>query len=255
MRAFDATLGGGGISANRVDVQLVQRPPELRVARTFDGARLVDPENAVLVAVERERLAVAPQILARGLKIRERRLSAREVNDHESAGGVVDIDKGCAHRRAIFEPAMLAAIDLNQLTQARSTRTRLLDLGRSQPAWNPKACVDLQPPHGLLGNSNAVAHLELLSRQRRSKVRVMLAQDLNDLCLEPRTESAIAASISTPRDQTHGSVIPIQSYQSSNLAARHAEPFGSPYCLELTIHHGLNALEPVEIPHRHAHPG
>ena len=71
MRPLDTPFGGCGVGANTVDIKLKQCPPELCVARTFESLGAVDPKDAGLVAVERQRLAIALQILTRGLEIRE----------------------------------------------------------------------------------------------------------------------------------------------------------------------------------------
>jgi hypothetical protein len=67
---------------------------------------------------------------------------------------------------------MLAAVDLDQLPNARSPHTRLLNLRRPQLTWNPQTHRDLQPPHGLLGQIDAVLGSELLGSQCWSKIRV-----------------------------------------------------------------------------------
>jgi hypothetical protein len=69
MCPFHATLSRRGIGTNPVDIKLVKRPSELRVTWSRDGARLVDTEDAGLVAVERERLAEALQVLQRRFEI------------------------------------------------------------------------------------------------------------------------------------------------------------------------------------------
>ena len=69
MCALHSALGRRGISTNAVDIKLVKRPPELRVAWSCGGSWLVDAEDAGLVAVERERLTEALQILERRFEI------------------------------------------------------------------------------------------------------------------------------------------------------------------------------------------
>src|ERR1700760_3314244 len=139
MCPFNTALGRRRVSANTIDIELKERPPELRVAWTFDRSGAVDAKDAGLVAVERQRLAVARQVLACGLKISERRLGTGKTHHHQAARRIVDINDRCAHRRAILEPAMLTAVDLDQLAQARTPSSRLLDLRRPQLAGNPQS--------------------------------------------------------------------------------------------------------------------
>ena len=52
------------VGAKNIDVERVQRAPELGHAVALDGAGAVDPKDAVLVAVERYRFAMRLEILA-----------------------------------------------------------------------------------------------------------------------------------------------------------------------------------------------
>ena len=75
VRALDPALGLARIGADDVDVERIQRAPELGHAVAAKGARLIDPEDAVFVAVERNRLAPGFQIGAGRMEIGERRLA------------------------------------------------------------------------------------------------------------------------------------------------------------------------------------
>jgi hypothetical protein len=57
----------------------VQRAPELGHAVALDGARAIDPKDAVLVAVEGDRLAMGLEILARRLEVVEGRFRFDEL--------------------------------------------------------------------------------------------------------------------------------------------------------------------------------
>src|SRR5271163_4576155 len=66
---LNPALGLARIGTDDVDVQRMQRPAELGHAVAFDRARAVDPEDAVLVAVECDRLAMRLEIFSRRLKV------------------------------------------------------------------------------------------------------------------------------------------------------------------------------------------
>src|SRR4029453_14346722 len=136
MRAFHATLGRARIGAEGVDVELVHGPAKLRHG-VAGLARARIAKHRELVAIERAWLAMALDVRARGLEVAESRLAAREMQQHQPAGGVVDVHQQRALWRARLEPAMLAAVDLNQFTQTRTARARLIDLGRALPARHP----------------------------------------------------------------------------------------------------------------------
>jgi hypothetical protein len=81
------------------------------------------------VAVERHRLAVRLDVLSGRLEIAESRLGRGEVQGHQTAGRVINKHQQRAGRCTLFKPAMIAAVDLNQLAQARTTISRLVDHG------------------------------------------------------------------------------------------------------------------------------
>ncbi len=131
---------------------------------------LVHSKHTGLIAIERHRLAIAHEVLARGLEVTKGRLSQCEVHDHESAGGIVYINKDRALWGTIFKPSMLTTIDLNQLTPARTSITWLLNLRWTQLPGNPQPSRDLQLSHRLLGNHDAVLCAQLLGRQRGTEI-------------------------------------------------------------------------------------
>src|SRR5260370_1286363 len=58
----------------------------------LDGSGAIDPKDAVLVAVERDRLAMCLEILAGCLEVVEGRFRLDELQVHQAAGGVVDTE-------------------------------------------------------------------------------------------------------------------------------------------------------------------
>ena len=70
-----------------------------------------------LVAVQRNGLAIRFEILTHGLEVAEGGLRRGEVQDHQPARRIVDEYQQRAGGCAIFEPAMLATVDLNQFAQ------------------------------------------------------------------------------------------------------------------------------------------
>src|ERR1700719_1252125 len=69
--ALDAALRLRRVGAQNVDVERVQRAPELGHAVTLDCPGAIDPKDAVLVAVEGDRLAVRLEILTGRLEVVE----------------------------------------------------------------------------------------------------------------------------------------------------------------------------------------
>src|SRR5262249_56010330 len=88
---------------------------------------MVDPENPMLVAVERDRLAPGLQIGTGRMEIGKSRLALDKLHMHQSAGRVVDKHQQRALWSAVLEPPMLTAVDLHQFANAIAPRPPLRD--------------------------------------------------------------------------------------------------------------------------------
>jgi len=191
----------------------------------IDGSNLVDPEDACFVAVEGQRLTVALEVPPRGLEVRERRLGGREAYEHQAAGGVIDVHQRRAHRCPILKPTMFATIDLDQLSETGSTSAWLLNPRPTQLAGQPQARGDLELSDSLLGNHDVVSVTELLGRQRRAEVRVLGAQDLQDLLGDGALQAPIATSVAVPGDQAQPGIgSPV--VRSAERSSQDAQPLG-----------------------------
>ena len=102
---------------------------------------MVDPEDAVLVAVERDRLAPGFQIRAGRMEIGESRLALDKLQMHQPAGRVINEHQQGALRSTIFEPPMLAAIDLHQFADTLAPVAGLMNL-LPLLAVSPNASLD-----------------------------------------------------------------------------------------------------------------
>src|SRR6266851_3219468 len=115
---LDAALCLRRVGAQNVDVEGVQSPSELGHAVALDSARTIDPKDAVLVAVERDRLAMRLEVLAGRLKVVEGRFRLDELQVH-------------------------------QLTQAIAPRARLMDAFQPVLPPNPNTGADHPLPQCL----------------------------------------------------------------------------------------------------------
>jgi hypothetical protein len=91
---------------------------------------------------------------------------------HQPTGRVIDVNQRRAWRRSILKPVMFATVDLHEFPDACTTKTRLLNLWRPELPGNSQADGNLESPHRLLGQIDAVLGSELLASQSRSKIRV-----------------------------------------------------------------------------------
>lgn len=78
--ALDTTLGLARVRTERLDIELVQGAAELCDSLASRARPILDVEDAELVAIECDGLAVCRQILRKGLKIAEGRFGAVKCN-------------------------------------------------------------------------------------------------------------------------------------------------------------------------------
>lgn len=156
MCTLHATLGRTGVGADARDVELVHRTPELRLAVTANRIFVVNAKHAGFVAVECQRFTVLLQIAAGGVKIGERGLRFYEVELHQAAGCVVNINQQRAGGAAILKPAMIAAVNLYKFANAGATIPWLLDPRRSHFPGDPKSRSNHQLTHGLFSQHNVM---------------------------------------------------------------------------------------------------
>src|SRR3546814_2320113 len=112
------------VGADDLDVERLQRAPEMRHAIAPCGAGAGVAENAVLVGIERHRLAMPFNIRAGRIPIGKSALALDHLEVHQLTGRVVDIDEQGALRPAILQPPMPRTVDLDQIGRA-SCRERV----------------------------------------------------------------------------------------------------------------------------------
>src|SRR6516225_9654519 len=144
-RALDTALCLRAVGAEDVDVQLGQSATELCRAVAARGILGIHPKNAVLVAVERDRLAMRLEIAARRAEIIECRFRGDKSQMRQSACRVVDKREQCALLRAALKPRMFRAVDLHQLAKAIAPAAWLMRRGQTMAAVNPQTPAIIQP--------------------------------------------------------------------------------------------------------------
>lgn len=126
---------------------------------------LGDPEDRVLVRVERHRAPVLAKVALQRFEVGEGALGGHEAHLHEPARGIVDEDEERAGGCPVLEPAVLGAVDLHELAQALAAQAGLMELAHL-PARQPQASLDHPRPQRLARDLQAVALGQRLGRQR-----------------------------------------------------------------------------------------
>lgn len=86
------------------------------------GVRASLAKHAVLVPVQRAGFAVLFDVRTRRFKVAEGRFYGREMQRYQPTGRIVDVHKQRAGWSPFLEPPAIAAIDLDQFTQAHDRR-------------------------------------------------------------------------------------------------------------------------------------
>src|SRR3546814_3261347 len=90
------------------------------------GAGAGVAENAVLVGIERHRLAMPFNIRAGRIHIGKSAPALDHLEVHQLTGRVVDIDEKGALRPAILKPPMLRTVDLDQRSEEHTSELQSL---------------------------------------------------------------------------------------------------------------------------------
>src|SRR5271156_2657382 len=125
-----------------VDVQRQQRAPELGHPLTGGSVLAVPPEDAVLVGVERDRLAMLLQIGAGRPEVIKRRFRGDEPQLQQPARRIIHESQQRAWRAAILEPGVLRTVDLHQFAQAVTPPTRLMRRRETMTTILPQSIGD-----------------------------------------------------------------------------------------------------------------
>ena len=206
--ALYAALCLTGVRAHDLDVEFCKRAAELRHTRAALRVWLVHAEDGVLVGVESGRASMRRQIAVERSKVGVRALAGNEPQLHQPAGGVVDEDQQGKGLAALFEPAMLRAVDLNQLTVALPPQPRLLE----RPpllARQPQPVGNHPPPQRLPANLDAVLLKQDLCGKRRPEVRVPGLHQLDHVLAN--SDDQLVVGVLTPSlvDQRTATAIPV----------------------------------------------
>ena len=129
--ALDAAFGLWAAGGDEGDAELIESAAELS-GLTFSGELFFDRpevvvahEDAAVIAVERQRSAVAAQQLAQQSEIAMCGLGRKELGGQDFSGGIVlQAERGEA-RATAFQPVVGRAVELNQFACAGASQTAL----------------------------------------------------------------------------------------------------------------------------------
>ena len=159
-----APLRCGSIGADHVDVEVCHRSAKLSDSRTAVVGLAVDAKHRRLVAVEGDRTAMALQVAPDAGPVLERGFRLAEAQLHELTRGVVDEDEQYAARPPVLEPLVVAAIDLDQLSEqldlSLRARQRRVESARIVHGWSLREVEVLEPCGVFLEGGVVHQHVE-----------------------------------------------------------------------------------------------
>jgi len=94
------------VGTDDFNVQLLHGSSKLAQIALRAHRRLIDPEDAVFVAIEGYGLAMPGEIDRGGLGITEKALALHELQMHQAASGIIDEYQQGANRCSSFKPSM-----------------------------------------------------------------------------------------------------------------------------------------------------
>ena len=213
---------------------------------TAKRPRMVDPKDPVLVAVECDRLAPSLQIGAGRVEVGESRLALDKLQMHQPARRVVNKHQQGALRPAVFEPPMLAAVDLDQFANAVAPRPRLVNL-LALLAIAPQPGFDHPLAQRFAANRDPVILAQLLGRQGRAKIPVPLADDRQNRAPQRLGLAPVARPTAATRNQAGRTFDPIGLQQPKHLAPLEPQQLPRRRKRQLSTIQILQNLEPPQL--------
>jgi len=196
-----------GLLAQMISMFRAQCATELGHTVAASSLLAVHPKDAVLVAVERHRLAMRLQIGAGRPEVIKRRFRGDEPQLQQPARRVIHKSQQCAWRAAILEPGVLRAVDLHQFAQAIAPPARLMRQRQTMPTVLPQPIGDHPTAQSLARDRATVMLCQLLSRQGRAEVGVSVAHDRQRQGANLSGQPMVAGSASALGKQARGAVL------------------------------------------------
>jgi len=231
------------VGVDRFDPQLPRRPRELRFGLGI-GILGVDAEDAVFVAVKRDRHAVRHDVVVQYAHIAQRGLGRDEAQLGERAagcaktarrasvwrrplyGGIADEYQQGAGRTASFKPVVRAAVDLEQLAETGAAAAHRVDAGLAAVFGLPETRRDHLLAHGFHREPDGVLLAQLLCCQRRAKVGVVCTDQRHRLRENGRLDAVVGDAPALFADEPRQTKSAIAFVQTMHLPHRDADALG-----------------------------
>ena len=180
-------------------------------------------EDAVAVAVQRQRHAVLGDVAAQHGQVALGGLGGIKPRGQHAPGGVVDEGCQAALGPARLEPVVVAAVDLHQFAQTLPARSRWMHALGSPGLGLPQPRADHPASQGLGAVRKAVLACQVLARQLRAEVGVVLAHQAQRVLAHLCGNAPVAGYASPLRYQAAGTLLAQPSAQALDLPNRQVQ--------------------------------
>ena len=169
------------------------------------------------------KIATLLQIGASRPKVIKCQFRGDEPQLHQPARCIIHESQQRARRTAVLEPGVLRAVDLHQFAQAIAPPTRLVRERKTMPTVLPQPIGDHPAAQGLARDRATVTLGQLLRRQGRAEIGVLLAHDRQRQLANLGRQPMVARFTAALGDQAPGTVLLQTAQQTKHLTPLQAD--------------------------------
>ena|GEM_PF-3290303 len=223
--AFDAALGLGRVGGDAGNTQLRKRAAELgRLSFTRElffhrPVLIVAHEDAVTIAVEAERDAIATQQAAQQAKIAAGIIAEEELGDENFTSGVIQEAEQGQLRAPIFQPVMKTGIQKQPLAFPSARQAALAMPGGTTFARGADSGGAQQPTESLATERKAFQFTELLAEMAIVEARITSSCQLQDASTRAYGQTTWAGPAAADVCQSGCAALPIASFETLDMPA------------------------------------
>ena len=222
VRTFHTPFGLRRIGADDLYVQLIQSPAKLGHTVARLRALFGYAEHGMFVGIKGNRTAVFRQIALQSFKIGERCLGFNKAKIHQRTRRIIYENQKCAAGATIFKPMVIRSIYLDQLTNAFSAQSWLMEL-LALLFGKPKTIVDHPVAKRLTRNLKPVMRLKSLGRQSWAEVRIILTHQIKTVNAPGIMNAIVGSSTAQTMPDPGRAAFPKAPQKSKHLAAGHVQ--------------------------------
>jgi hypothetical protein len=156
-------------------------------------------------------------------EVGRRALARHEAKLHQLTRGIVDEDQQGARCAPILEPAVLTAVDLDQLAVGFTPQARLMKAS-SLLARQPQPILDHPPAQRLSRDLDSVLLEQNLRRQARAEIGIARPNQFDHILVDARNKTVVGGAATSLVDQRTATTIAIRCLSAAGASASCSTP-------------------------------